>query len=172
MRLVHAIKEKVRPSRLPNGVFSISGKRETDEGLTDALEMYIKTIYEIERENGAASVTDIAERLGVRAPSVTAALQRLAEMGMVGYEKYRAVNLTRRGQRIAKRLMRTHDVLQDLFVLLGVDLKIAESDACEIEHLIHQETFDRIEAFTEYLSNNDEGKKLLNSFLKTHEKVS
>ncbi len=142
-------------------------RREGNSELTDALEMYIKTIYEVEKDNGAATVTDIAQRLKVRAPSVTAALQRLSELGMVEYQKYRAVTLTRRGRQIAKRLMRTHDILQELFTLLGVDSEIAEIDACEIEHMIHQETFDKVESFVRVLKESKEGRRLIEKLRKT-----
>ncbi|MGQ4871061.1 MAG: metal-dependent transcriptional regulator [Candidatus Thorarchaeota archaeon] len=142
-------------------------KRGGTSALTDALEMYIKVVHELERERGAATVTDIAERLGVRAPSVTVALKRLADMGMVDYQKYRAVTLTRRGKRVAKRLTKTHDVLMELFVLIGVEKDIAESDACEIEHMVQEETFDRIAAFVDFLRDTEDGRRLLERFLET-----
>ncbi|MHA1247780.1 MAG: metal-dependent transcriptional regulator [Candidatus Thorarchaeota archaeon] len=140
-------------------------KRGSTSALTDALEMYIKIVHELEQERGAATVTDIAERLGVRAPSVTVALKRLADMGMVDYQKYRAVTLTRRGKRVARRLTKTHDVLMELFVLIGVDKETAESDACEIEHMIQEETFDRIAAFVDFLRDTEDGQKLIERFL-------
>ncbi len=142
----------------------MSGRRGSNGELTEALEMYLKVIYEIESESGSASVTDIAERLGVRSPSVTAALQRLADMDMVGYEKYRAVTLTKKGRTIAKRLLRTHDVLRELFVILGVDEDTAEEDACEIEHMIHPATFKRLAAFLRFMNSSDKGRRLIEEF--------
>ncbi len=58
-----------------------SGKGERE--LTQALEMYVKTIHELEEEFGAAAPSDIAEKLSVKAPSVTSALQKLDSLGMV-----------------------------------------------------------------------------------------
>ena len=69
---------------------------ETDEiELTSALEMYVKVAYELEEEFGTATVSDMAERLGVKAPSVTAALQKLDTLGMVKYRRYQNVKLTK-----------------------------------------------------------------------------
>ncbi|OLS19480.1 MAG: Transcriptional regulator MntR, partial [Candidatus Thorarchaeota archaeon AB_25] len=72
--------------------------------LTKALEMYVKVAYELEEEFGTTTVSDMAERLGVKAPSVTAALQKLDSIGMVKYRRYQNVKLTRVGKTIAKKL--------------------------------------------------------------------
>jgi DtxR family Mn-dependent transcriptional regulator len=65
--------------------------------LSTTLEHYIETIYELQTEWGAASVTDIAEKRGVKSPSVTYVLQKLKSLGLVRYKKYRSVSLTAAG---------------------------------------------------------------------------
>ena len=107
--------------------------------LTKALEMYVKVAYELEVELGIATVSEIADRLGVKAPSVTAALQKLDSMGMVKYRRYQNVKLTKDGKAV-----------MDFLLMIGVDEEIASTDACEIEHVVNPIT---IEKLSEYLKN-------------------
>jgi len=116
--------------------------------LTKALEMYVKVAYELEDELGVATVSDMAQRLGVKAPSVTAALQKLDSMGMVKYRRYQNVKLTKLGKTVAKKLHNRNKTLMDFLLMIGVDEEIAMTDACEIEHVVHPKT---IEKLTEYL---------------------
>lgn len=116
--------------------------------LTKALEMYVKVAYELEEELGTATVSDMAERLGVKAPSVTAALQKLDSMGMVKYRRYQNVKLTRVGKTFAKKLHIRNKTLTDFLLMIGVDEEIASTDACELEHVVNPKT---IEKLSEYL---------------------
>jgi DtxR family Mn-dependent transcriptional regulator len=115
--------------------------------LTQALEMYVKTIHALEEEFGSAAPSDIAERLAVKAPSVTSALQKLDSLGMAEYQRYQHVNLTKKGREIAEMLERRNRTVRDFLVLIGVDEEIAKSDACEIEHIVHKETIDKLADF-------------------------
>jgi Mn-dependent DtxR family transcriptional regulator len=118
--------------------------------LSKALEMYVKVAFELEEELGTATVSDMAERLGVKAPSVTAALQKLDSMDMVKYRRYQNVKLTKRGKSIAKQLLNRNRTLMDFLLMIGVDEETASLDACEIEHVVHPKT---IEKLTEYLKS-------------------
>jgi len=117
--------------------------------LTQALEMYVKTIHELESEFGAAAPSDIAERLQVKAPSVTSALQKLDSLGMAKYHRYQHVNLTKRGKEVAEILDRRHRTLLNFLLLIGVDEEIALSDACEIEHIVHRQTIEKLAKYLE-----------------------
>ena len=123
-------------------------KKQNENGeLTQALEMYVKTIYELEEEYGSAAASDIAEKLEVKAPSVTSALQKLDALGMAEYHRYQHVNLTEKGRKVAVKLDRRHRTLRDFLILIGVNEQIAFSDACEIEHIVHKETIDKLAQF-------------------------
>ena len=121
--------------------------------LSQALEMYIKTIHELESEFGAAAPSDIAEKLQVKAPSVTSALQKLDLLGMAKYHRYQHVNLTKKGKEVAEMLNRRHRTLLDFLRLIGVDEEIALSDACEIEHVVHRQTIERLAKYLDKLKN-------------------
>jgi DtxR family Mn-dependent transcriptional regulator len=120
--------------------------------LTKALEMYVKVAYELEEELGTATVSDMAERLGVKAPSVTAALQKLDGMGMVKYRRYQNVKLTRVGKTVAKKLHNRNKTLTDFLLMIGVDEKIASTDACEIEHVVNPKTIEKLAEYLKILS--------------------
>ncbi|NHI88118.1 MAG: metal-dependent transcriptional regulator [Candidatus Thorarchaeota archaeon] len=128
---------------------------ETDEiELTKALEMYVKVAYELEEEFGTATVSDMAERLGVKAPSVTAALQKLDTIGMVKYRRYQNVKLTKLGKTVAKKLLNRNKTLMDFLLMIGVDKEIATTDACEIEHVVNPQTVEKLTEYLEKLSKN------------------
>ena len=65
------------------------------QGLTDAMQDYLREIYKLRLEGGRATTSAIAERMGVRPPSVTAMLKRLAALGLVEHTPYHGVELTR-----------------------------------------------------------------------------
>jgi Mn-dependent DtxR family transcriptional regulator len=121
--------------------------------LTKALEMYVKVAYELEEEMGTATVSEMANRLGVKAPSVTAALQKLDSMGMVMYRRYQNVKLTKMGKSVAKKLHERNKTLMNFLLMIGVDEDIATTDACEIEHVVNPVT---IEKLTQYLNRISE----------------
>ena len=120
--------------------------------LTKALEMYVKVAYELEEELGTTTVSDMAERLGVKAPSVTAALQKLDSIGMVKYRRYQNVKLTRVGKTVAKKLHSRNKTLMDFLLMIGVAEDVAATDACEIEHVVNPQTIEKLEEYLKKLS--------------------
>ena len=87
--------------------------------ITPAIEDYLKAIYQLNQEEPeAGSVTGqrIAERLGVAAPSVTNMIKRLSDLGLVQHERYRGVELSDAGERIALEVVRHHRLLERYLV--------------------------------------------------------
>jgi Mn-dependent DtxR family transcriptional regulator len=93
------------------------------------MEDYLEVIYELIKQKGYASTVDISNYLNVRSPSVTKMIHRLDESGYLNYEKYRGINLTDDGIRIAKSIRNRHEILAEFFRMIGVDKKIANNDA-------------------------------------------
>ena len=112
--------------------------------LSKALEMYVKVIHDLEVAEGSAAASIVAERLGVKAPSVTAALRKLDALGMVEYKPYQEVNLTDKGREVAEKLDWRHETLMNFLLMIGVDEEVAKTDACEIEHVVHRETIENL----------------------------
>lgn len=118
--------------------------------MTGAFERYLEAIYEIgEQADGHVRAKDLAEALNVSRPSVSEMVDRLVGSRLVTHDKYQHIKLTPRGKRIAKGLDRKHEVIKEFFAdVLGVDADVADRDACEIEHVISDETLDKL---VEYL---------------------
>ena len=139
-------------------------KDDDHQDLTKALEDYLKVIYKIEEEHGSAAVSDIADIIGVKNPSVTFALQRLDKLGLVNYRRYRTVTLTEDGKKIAESLQCVHKTLKEFFLLIKVDKNIADIDACQIEHIAHNQTVRRLTQFLEFVKKEPKCKKIFEKF--------
>jgi DtxR family Mn-dependent transcriptional regulator len=110
--------------------------------ITPAIEDYLKAIYQLDQEApGAGSVTGhrIAERLGVASPSVTNMIKRLSELGLVQHERYRGVELSDAGERIALEMVRHHRLLERYLVeALGYRWDEVHDEAERLEHHISE----------------------------------
>ena len=118
--------------------------------VSPAMEDYLETILLLERQDGAARVTDIANRMGVAKSSVHTALHNLADKGLLLQEHYGTIHLTEEGVRLASGIYSRHKALVSFFEhIVGVDKDTAEQDACAVEHIISQESMARIRAITQ-----------------------
>ena len=117
--------------------------------MTESLENYLEMISFLsdEPENipGGIRVTDIASRLNVSKPSVLTALKNLEEQGFIEHRHYSTVTLTKKGKLEAMSIRERHLLLTSyLRDILGVSAETAEKDACKMEHLLSDETLDRM----------------------------
>jgi DtxR family Mn-dependent transcriptional regulator len=117
------------------------------DDLTAPVEDYLKAVYDIERGGAPAATNDLAQRLGVAAASVTGMVRRLAEQGLLSYERYRGVKLTRAGRRAALRTLRRHRVIEAyLSRALGYPWDRVHEEAERLEHAASEELIDRMAA--------------------------
>ena len=124
----------------------------TEIDLSENLEDYLETILELETTNKVARVKDIAEQRGVLRGSVTGALRSLTEKGLINYEPYSFITLTRKGAAIAKEINRRHRVIKNFLIhVLQLDEKTAEDNACRMEHAMDRKAVDRLVDFIEYI---------------------
>ena len=124
--------------------------------LSSSLEDYLEAIYNIKNKEGYVRVTDISRELNVEKPSVFMAIKKLKNLKLVIHEKYGDIILTKRGEEEALRVKKKHDVLlMFLTDLLGLSRKEAEKDACRIEHVICDNTFERLSKFINFLYDYD-----------------
>ncbi len=110
---------------------------------------YAKAIYSLETRGGgdAVSTTDLAERLGVTAASVSAMLHKLATQGLVEYEPYHGTHLTAQGRRAALEVLRHHRLLETFLAQeLGVPWDRVHDEAEVLEHVISEDLEQRIAA--------------------------
>jgi DtxR family Mn-dependent transcriptional regulator len=117
--------------------------------LSEAVENYLKAIYELELAGSRVTTNALAERLGVVPASVTGMLKKLSEERprLVDYERHRGASLTRAGQRIALEVIRHHRLIElYLHQALGYAWDEVDAEAEKLEHVISEEFEDRIAA--------------------------
>lgn len=115
--------------------------------LTAPVEDYLKAIYAIEQAGEAAGTNDIAARLEIAAASVSGMVRRLADQGLVAYERYRGVRLTDAGRRAALRTIRRHRIIEAyLAKALGYPWDRVHAEAEHLEHAVSDELVDRMAA--------------------------
>ena len=113
--------------------------------LTAPVEDYLKAVYDLERTGGAAATSEIAHRLGVAPASVSGMVRRLAEQGLLTYERYRGVRLTPDGRRAALRTLRRHRILECyLTEVLGYPWDRVHDEAERLEHAASEELIERM----------------------------
>lgn len=117
--------------------------------LSKSLEDYLEAIYQIGRNANPVKVKDIALALNVSLPSVTEMVNKLAEKEFVKSEKYGPVELTKKGEALAREVFKRHNLLAEFFVLHGIDKKTAEKDACLAEHILSKKTVSKFKEFVE-----------------------
>jgi len=119
------------------------------EKLSESGEDYIEALVMLS-EGGKTPVrsVDLAQKLGVSKPSVTKAIAALRDLGLVEQVPYGDIFLTQMGIAYGQSMWRRHRVLTSfLSDMLGVDESVAEGEACCIEHVISQDTFNKWEAY-------------------------
>ncbi|MBQ9964110.1 MAG: metal-dependent transcriptional regulator [Clostridia bacterium] len=112
--------------------------------LQESGEMYLETIYLLSKEKPAVRSIDVADKMGYSKPSVSRAVGLLKNGGFITVDKDGFLQLTEIGITVAERTYERHRVLTAFFVGLGVEATVASEDACKIEHVISNETFDAI----------------------------
>ncbi|NLC26685.1 MAG: metal-dependent transcriptional regulator [Fastidiosipila sp.] len=116
----------------------------------ESREMYLETILKLEKEHGAVRSVDVADELGYSKPSVSRAMGVLKQAGYVSHSPYENIELTEKGRKRAKSVLRAHHLLTDFLVqVLHIDPEVAEEDACRIEHVISDVTLDAMEEYLE-----------------------
>ena len=115
--------------------------------LTAPVEDYLKAIYDLQSDSGVVGTNEIAAALSFAPPSVSGMLRRLAEQGLIAYERYRGVRLTRTGRRAALRTIRRHRVIEAyLTTALGYSWDEVHDEAERIEHAASDRLIDRMAA--------------------------
>ena len=110
----------------------------------ESAEMYLETIYTLCKQSTAVRSIDVVEALGYSRPSVSRAVGLLKKDGYLLVDKEGFLTLTEKGTEVAEKIFERHTVLAAALVALGVNPETAAEDACKIEHVISDNTFDAI----------------------------
>lgn len=115
--------------------------------LQESGEMYLETILVLSRRLDRVRSVDVAEEMGYSKPSVSRAVGILKKNGYIITDGSGHLYLTDEGRAVAEKTFERHRVLTEVFVRIGVPREIAAEDACKIEHVISDETFEAIKRF-------------------------
>ncbi len=111
-------------------------------------EMYLETIYVLKNNNGSVRSIDVAKKLNFSKPSVSRGIGILKKDGYVIVDKNGYLDLTEKGLIKAKGVFEKHRYLtMFLMETAKVPKELAEEDACRIEHIISEGTFQGIKDF-------------------------
>jgi len=122
------------------------------EHLSRSLEDYLETILFLIRRRRVARVRDIAKRLNVGMPAVTAALKTLSKRELVNYDPYQVVTLTDPGREVAEEISQRHFLLRQFLTdVLGLDGESADANACRMEHAVDEDLLQRLQEFMRFI---------------------
>ena len=117
--------------------------------LQESGEMYLETILVLSREKEFVRSVDISQHLGYSKPSVSRAVGLLKAGEYITIDTNGHIQLTDSGYHMAEKIFIRHKVLTEMLVSLGVDRQIAAADACKMEHVISDESFNAIQKHME-----------------------
>ena len=104
-------------------------------------EMYLESIYVLQKQKGFVRSVDVAEYMGYSKPSISRAMGLLKNGGFIEIAPDGAITLTETGTSVAEKIYERHTVLSGMLVALGVSPQVAAEDACKLEHAISDESF-------------------------------
>ena len=115
--------------------------------LQESGEMYLETIYILSQQEKNVRSIDVCEYMGFSKPSVSRAISLLKNGGYVSVAKDGCLTLTEIGLEKANAIYERHRLISKLLMMLGVDENIASEDACKIEHVIGDQTFEALKKY-------------------------
>ena len=127
--------------------------------LTQSLEDYLEVIHVLLQTNKIARIRDIAAALTVKMPSVARAVAELKKPWLVSWVFYSGVEPTGEGKKVAVTILSRHLLLRQFLQHLGVSDDNANTDACNMEHILSAETLAKIEEFMKSVENLNKRKK-------------
>lgn len=121
--------------------------------IRESEEMYLETIFLLQKRSGFVRSVDVAEELGYSRASVSRAVGLLSQKNYIEIGAGGDISLTDAGNARAMEIYERHEVITRILLSLGADTELAEENACRIEHVISPELFDLLKR---YVENNNE----------------
>lgn len=109
-------------------------------------EDYLEAILVLSKTNGNLKSIDIVNEMGYKKSSISVAMKKLREQEYIKMNENGTITLTDKGLEKAQEVYEKHNYLKNIFIYLGVSEKTAEEDACKIEHVLSDETFECIKS--------------------------
>lgn len=135
-----------------------------ENSLTASMEDYLEMIFRLSLNSGYTRTHDLATALNVQPPSTTKMVKRLADVGLVNYEKYGIITLSEKGLEMGRSLLDRHVLIEKFLKILGVESNILEETE-KIEHTISADTLRCIAGFVVFFENRPQIIADLHTFL-------
>ncbi|MBQ9758011.1 MAG: metal-dependent transcriptional regulator [Clostridia bacterium] len=113
----------------------------------ESAENYLETIFMLKKKAGYVRSIDVAHKLAFTKASVSVAMKNFREKGYITIDENGFISLTETGQSIAEKVYERHNVIATLLISLGVDSETAFQDSCKIEHVISDQSFEKIKEY-------------------------
>jgi len=124
--------------------------KKDDCQLTASMEDYLEMIYRLSKDTAFTRIHDLAAALNVQPPSATRMVQKMADIGVVKYEKYGMIILSEKGREIGEALLQRHLIIEDFLKLLGITENALEETE-KIEHTISSQTLECLADFVQFI---------------------
>ncbi len=125
---------------------------------TEAVEDFLKTVYKLQRQHDTVPTSVLANELGIKPPSVTEMAKKLADHGLLKYERYKGIQLTDPGLRIALEVIRHHRLIEMYLIeALGYSWDEVHDEADRLEHVISEQFEARIAAMLGHPNHDPHG---------------
>ena len=112
--------------------------------IQESAENYLEKILMLSEKMPAVRSIDVVAELGFSKPSVSIAMKKLRENGYVVFDEEGHITLTEAGMTIAQRMYERHMLLSRFLIAIGVTEETAKEDACRMEHVLSEETFEAL----------------------------
>jgi len=132
--------------------------------LSRKAEDYLEAIYVISQEKGIVRIRDISRELGNKPPSVVEMVRKLSDQGYLVYRKNEGVYLTPEGEEIGRVIKDRHNMIFAFLKFIGVPEKIANEDACVIEHELNPKTLEQIKSLVNFIETAPDHPQWLEHF--------
>ena len=132
---------------------------------TPRAEDYLEAVYHLIDEKGYATTVEISDRLKVKPPTVSSMIAKLATKGYLEHERYRGMKLTEMGKKIARSVIRRHEIISEFLSLIGVEDNVAYADTEGIEHHVQPITIYGIEKLVEFLRKNKDSLNAIREYV-------
>ena len=139
------------PNHFTNSAICVIINKSTKGGVEMSIqesgEMYLETIYVLSQNGGSVRSIDVSEHMGYSKPSVSRAIGILKKDGYINVDRSGFISLTDAGKEHAEKIFERHTIITEFLKNLGVDAKTAAEDACKMEHIISDASFEAIKRF-------------------------
>lgn len=117
--------------------------------LGQVMEDYLETIYFLSLKENPVKSVRVAEYLKRSKPTVSVAMKELEKKGLVEKSSYSRITLTPEGEKLAKKVYERHCFFRKLLREAGIEETLAESEACDLEHVLSEDSYRKLVHYLE-----------------------